>query len=182
MSTSVYTGLNPFNFIRKHFLHTLPVLNFNSSLTTVYSETTAHFNGNVDTDNQIYVTWPKCTATFRTHCTSGWKNHIVLYSWRNNPRSVIVWWNNFFCTAIWNSRVHYFLRDLKVLFSFPYAFVSQLYWADDKCFNRKWFSLRSTVYTSSEVVDDGSDISFEEATGEEGTTLCTQNYLVLWGP
>jgi hypothetical protein len=50
MSTSVYTGIN---WIKQ--LHTLPVLHFNSCLTTQYSETTAHFNGNFDTDNQIYV-------------------------------------------------------------------------------------------------------------------------------
>jgi hypothetical protein len=36
-------------------LHTLPVLHFNRCLTTEYSETTAHFNGNFDTDNQTYV-------------------------------------------------------------------------------------------------------------------------------
>jgi hypothetical protein len=36
-------------------LHTLPVLHLNRFLTTKYSETTAHFNGNFDTDNQIYV-------------------------------------------------------------------------------------------------------------------------------
>jgi hypothetical protein len=36
-------------------LHTLPVLHFNRCLTTKYSDTTAHFNGNFDTDNQIYV-------------------------------------------------------------------------------------------------------------------------------
>jgi hypothetical protein len=36
-------------------LHTLPVLHFNRCLTTEYSETTARFNGNFDTDNQIYV-------------------------------------------------------------------------------------------------------------------------------
>jgi hypothetical protein len=36
-------------------LHTLPVLQFNRCLTTEYSETTAHFNGNFDNDNQIYV-------------------------------------------------------------------------------------------------------------------------------
>jgi hypothetical protein len=36
-------------------LHTLLVLHFNRCLTTEYSETTAHFNGNFDTDNQIYV-------------------------------------------------------------------------------------------------------------------------------
>jgi hypothetical protein len=35
--------------------HTLPVLHFNRCLTTEYSETTAHCNGNFDTDNQIYV-------------------------------------------------------------------------------------------------------------------------------
>jgi hypothetical protein len=36
-------------------LHTLPVLHFNRCLTTEYSLTTAHCNGNFDTDNQIYV-------------------------------------------------------------------------------------------------------------------------------
>jgi hypothetical protein len=37
------------NWIKQ--LHTLPVLHFNRCLTTKYSETTAHFNGNFDTDN-----------------------------------------------------------------------------------------------------------------------------------
>jgi hypothetical protein len=36
-------------------LHTLPVFHFNRYLTTEYSETTAQFNGNFNTDNQIYV-------------------------------------------------------------------------------------------------------------------------------
>jgi hypothetical protein len=36
-------------------LHTLPVLHFNRCLTTEYRETTAHFNGNFDAENQIYV-------------------------------------------------------------------------------------------------------------------------------
>jgi hypothetical protein len=36
-------------------LHSLPVLHFIRCLTTEYSETTAYFNGNFDTDNQIYV-------------------------------------------------------------------------------------------------------------------------------
>jgi hypothetical protein len=36
-------------------LLTLPVLHSNRCLTTEYSETTADFNGNVDADNQIYV-------------------------------------------------------------------------------------------------------------------------------
>jgi hypothetical protein len=40
------------NWIKQ--LHTLPVLHFNHCLTTEYNETTAHFNGNFDTDNQIY--------------------------------------------------------------------------------------------------------------------------------
>jgi hypothetical protein len=30
-------------------------LRFNRCLTNEYSETTAHFNGNFDTDNQTYV-------------------------------------------------------------------------------------------------------------------------------
>jgi hypothetical protein len=42
------------NWIKQ--LRTLPVLHFNCCLTAEYSETTAHFNGNFDTDNQIYVT------------------------------------------------------------------------------------------------------------------------------
>jgi hypothetical protein len=58
------------NWIKQ--LHTLPVLQFNRCLTTKYSETTANFNGNFDTDNQIYVPWPKCTATFRKHCISSY--------------------------------------------------------------------------------------------------------------
>jgi hypothetical protein len=41
------------NWIKQ--LHTVPVLHFNRCLTTEYSETTAHFNGNFDTDNQIYL-------------------------------------------------------------------------------------------------------------------------------
>jgi hypothetical protein len=41
------------NWIKQ--LHTLPVLHFNRCLTTEHSETTAHFNCNFDTDNQIYV-------------------------------------------------------------------------------------------------------------------------------
>jgi hypothetical protein len=41
------------NWIKQ--LHTLPVLHSNRCLTTEYGETTAHFNGNVDNDNQIYV-------------------------------------------------------------------------------------------------------------------------------
>jgi hypothetical protein len=44
-------------------LHTLPVLYFNRCLTTENSETTAHFNGNFDTDNQTTY-----AATFETHC------------------------------------------------------------------------------------------------------------------
>jgi hypothetical protein len=49
-------------------LHILTVLHFNRCLTTEYSEITAHFNGNFDTDNQIYIPLPKCTATFQTQC------------------------------------------------------------------------------------------------------------------
>jgi hypothetical protein len=36
-------------------LHNLPELHFNRCLRTEYSETTAHLNGNINTDNQIYV-------------------------------------------------------------------------------------------------------------------------------
>jgi hypothetical protein len=50
MPTSVYTGLHAFKQ-----LNTLPVLQLKRCLTSEYSETTAHFNGNFDTDNQIYV-------------------------------------------------------------------------------------------------------------------------------
>jgi hypothetical protein len=43
-------------------LHTLPVSNFSRYLTTEYSETKAHFNGNFDTDNQIYDTYRSLSA------------------------------------------------------------------------------------------------------------------------
>jgi hypothetical protein len=41
------------NWIKQ--LHTLLILHFNRCLTNEYSEKAAHFNGNFDTDNQIYV-------------------------------------------------------------------------------------------------------------------------------
>jgi hypothetical protein len=41
------------NWIKQ--LYSLPVLHFNRCLTTEYSETTVHYNGNYDTDNQIYT-------------------------------------------------------------------------------------------------------------------------------
>jgi hypothetical protein len=41
------------NWIKQ--LQTLPVLHVNRCLTTEYSEPTAHFNSNLDTDNQTYV-------------------------------------------------------------------------------------------------------------------------------
>jgi hypothetical protein len=41
------------NWIKQ--LHGLPVLHFIRCLTVDYSETTAHFNSNFETDNQIYV-------------------------------------------------------------------------------------------------------------------------------
>jgi hypothetical protein len=34
--------------------HSLPVLHFNRCLTTEYSETAAHCNGNFGTDSQMY--------------------------------------------------------------------------------------------------------------------------------
>jgi hypothetical protein len=59
--TSVTTGRGDQEVHKGHVvalgekqLHTLLVLHFNR-LTTEYSETTAHFNGNFDTDNQFCV-------------------------------------------------------------------------------------------------------------------------------
>jgi hypothetical protein len=43
------------NWIKQ--LHTSPVLHFDRCLTTEYSETTAHCNGDFGTDNQIYVAY-----------------------------------------------------------------------------------------------------------------------------
>jgi hypothetical protein len=51
--SDVHERLYSKNWIKQQ--HTLPVLHFNRCLTTEYSETTAHFNGNLDTDDQIYV-------------------------------------------------------------------------------------------------------------------------------
>jgi hypothetical protein len=66
-ASSDHAGL--FNVVKQ--LHTLPVLHFNCCLTTEYSETTAHFNGNFDTDNQIYILSAKRTTIFRMHCICG---------------------------------------------------------------------------------------------------------------
>jgi hypothetical protein len=51
--SSIWRTIVSKNWIKQ--LHTLPVLHFNRCLTNEYSETTAHFNGNFDTNNQIYV-------------------------------------------------------------------------------------------------------------------------------
>jgi hypothetical protein len=68
-------------------LHTLPVLHFNRCLTTQYSQTTAHCNDNFGTDNQMYVLWSKCTATFRTHCiTDNTVNRNCLSQWPRGLR------------------------------------------------------------------------------------------------
>jgi hypothetical protein len=53
VGSDVYERLYSKNGIKQ--LHTLPVLHFNRCLTTEFSERTSHFNGNFDTDNQIYV-------------------------------------------------------------------------------------------------------------------------------
>jgi hypothetical protein len=53
VESDVNEGLYSKNWIEQS--HTLPVLHFNRCLTTEYSGTAAHFNGNFDTDNQIYV-------------------------------------------------------------------------------------------------------------------------------
>jgi hypothetical protein len=65
LTKGVYTGLNPFKQS-----HTLPVSHCNRCLTTEYSETAAHCNGNFGTDSQMYGPQSKCTATFRTHSIS----------------------------------------------------------------------------------------------------------------
>jgi hypothetical protein len=62
MLTSVCTGLNPFNFIRKHFLQ-ICVRKVAVHLHKVLEVMSTSDN----TDNQIYVPKPKCAATFRTH-------------------------------------------------------------------------------------------------------------------
>jgi hypothetical protein len=46
------------------------VLHFNRCSATEFSETTAHFNGNFDTDNQTYVPQPKCK---RDEVTGEWR-------------------------------------------------------------------------------------------------------------
>jgi hypothetical protein len=53
VGSDVHERLYSKNWIKQ--LHTLPVLHFNRWLTTKYTETTVHFNGNFDTDNLIYV-------------------------------------------------------------------------------------------------------------------------------
>jgi hypothetical protein len=67
MSTSVYTGLNPFNFIRKHFLQIwlwgVSYVRSYCRFKSLSMRSWSWYN-----DNQIYVPQPKGTETFRTHC------------------------------------------------------------------------------------------------------------------
>jgi hypothetical protein len=53
VGSDIHGRLYSKNWIKQ--IHTLPELHFNRCLTTEYSETTAHFNGNFDTDNKVYV-------------------------------------------------------------------------------------------------------------------------------
>jgi hypothetical protein len=53
VGSEVHKCLYRINWIKQ--LHTLPVLHFNFWLTTEYSETTAYFSDNFDTDKQIYI-------------------------------------------------------------------------------------------------------------------------------
>jgi hypothetical protein len=60
-------------------LHTLPVLHFNPCLTTEYSETTAHFNGNFDTTKSTYRNLSAQRLSERTvyvDCTTNWTINI----------------------------------------------------------------------------------------------------------
>jgi hypothetical protein len=60
----------PWTIVSKNWikqLHTLPALHFNRCLTTEYSETTAHFNDNFDTNNQS--TYRSLSAQRLSQCT-----------------------------------------------------------------------------------------------------------------
>jgi hypothetical protein len=86
MSTSVYTGLNPFDFVRVTLYADLLVRYFRmySVIEVFYLIKLAW--AITYTDNQIYLLYPKCTETFRMHCSilsvyandfiwkSGWPN------------------------------------------------------------------------------------------------------------
>jgi hypothetical protein len=69
MSTSVHTGLNPMNFIRRHFLQ---ICMWDVSFERSYcSFKLLSVRGRSRMNhNQMYVTLPKCTAAFRTHGTT----------------------------------------------------------------------------------------------------------------
>jgi hypothetical protein len=53
MSTSVYTCLNPFKCIRKHYVQITGIAL--QPLFNKYGETTVQFDGKFDAENQIYV-------------------------------------------------------------------------------------------------------------------------------
>jgi hypothetical protein len=61
-------------------LHTLSALHFNRCLRTECIETTAHFNGNFDTDKQIYVPnhsdFPSALYTGVTKNIPDWYRHL----------------------------------------------------------------------------------------------------------
>jgi hypothetical protein len=86
--------------------------------------------------------------------------------------------HNFFCTSICNSRLHYFHEDWKYFFISVYLCFPVVLSRWQFFLNRKWFSLCSTVDTSSEAVDYNSDFSSEEAAVEGRPTFWTQNWLL----
>jgi hypothetical protein len=61
ISTSIYTDLNPFNFIRKHFLRIC------LRKVAVHLKVVEVISASVDIGLNLKVPKPTCTATFRTH-------------------------------------------------------------------------------------------------------------------
>jgi hypothetical protein len=75
MSTSVHTGLNPINFIRRHFLQMcMWDVSFERSYCS-FNSLSVRGRSRIN-HNQMYVTLPKCTAAFRTHVTTHCCAHL----------------------------------------------------------------------------------------------------------
>jgi hypothetical protein len=101
----------------------------------------------VDTDlNQIYVLYPKCTATFRTRCTTR-----GVLSWTRNPALLFV----YICSPSYVILVLLYIAQANKMWPFP-----------DRCFYSVGFAIRNTVRSVSRC-------AVTKGAGIDVTSVCT---------
>ena len=107
------------------------------------------------------------------------ESQCLLFMDKQSKKSYIVWWNTISFVLVFETPDYIIFHEtwkyffISVCLCFPV--VLSRWQVCVFFFYRKWFSLRSTVDMSSEAAGYGKDFISEEAAGEGGPTLWTQN-------